>query len=330
MRFPIFRKTILGACALAVAGNVSVASAADEAAQFPSKPVRAIVANAPGSLVDFVARLVAPQMGEKLGQTIVVENIAGAGGTIGTAQLVRSASDGYTVGLVSSNHAINPGLYKLPYDSAKDIAPISILGTSPMVLVVNPKNVQALTLQDLIKQAKAEPNKLNFGSAGVGTVGHLSAEMLAIQGDFKWLHIPYKGNDRFVADLLGGQIDAGFLTLAPALPLLKSGRLVALGVTTKDRAATLPDVPTVIESGFPEYTIDAWVALLAPMGTPDAIQKKLSDAAKAALDNPEIQEKLAAQGVSVVAGEPAESTRQVNADMDRLVGLVKTLGLEQQ
>src|SRR5690606_24739936 len=150
-----------------------------------------IVANAPGSLVDAVARLVAQQMEGELGQTVVVENVAGAGGTIGTAQLVRSAADGYTVGLVSSNHAINPGLYKLPYDSAKEIAPISILGTSPMVLVINPDKVKARTLQELVAAAKQAPDQLNFGSAGVGTVGHLSAEMLAIQGDFKWLHIPY-------------------------------------------------------------------------------------------------------------------------------------------
>jgi tripartite-type tricarboxylate transporter receptor subunit TctC len=251
-------------------GAVAATCGVAQSQNYPTKPIRVIVANAPGSFVDVVARVVTTRMSMAMGQPFVIDNQPGAAGIPGTDQVVRASKDGYTLGMVASNHVINPSLYKVPYDALNDVTPITILGTTPMVLVV-PASSPAKSVQDLLAMARAKPGKLNYGSAGSGTVGHLCAELMRSTAKIDWVHVPYKGDAGFTNDLIGGQIDAGFLAGAAAAPFVKAGKLRALAVTTPQRASSFPDVPTLADSGLFGYSLDAWVALFAPAGTPPAI-----------------------------------------------------------
>lgn len=303
------------ACLLAPLGH-----AAD--APYPTRTVRMILPNSPGSLVDTAARVVAEGLAKRTGQPFVVENLAGAGGVSGTSQLVRAEKDGYTVGVVSANHAINPALYKLPYDSARDLVPVTIIGSSPMVLVVHPK-VPARSLKELITLAKTKPGQLNYGSAGVGTVGHLAGELMARRTGTDWLHVPYKGQSSFTTDLLGGQVDAGFLTATVAVPLIKSGKVVPLAITSTQRSTLLPEIATFTEEGVKDYAIDAWVAMLVPAGTPRGVIDKLRDDVDAVLKQPAVRDKLREHAVEVVSSKPDAAAALVNGDIAKYRQLIQ-------
>lgn len=327
MTQPIVRKVsgrrflaLLPLCLLVLAGGTV-------AQEYPAKPIRVIVANAPGSVVDVIARLVATHMSAALGQAMVIENVAGAGGVVGTEMLARAPRDGYTLGMVASNFVINPSLYKLTYDPLQSITPVSILATTPMVLVVNP-SVPAKSVKELVSLAKANPGAVTFGSAGSGTAGHLSAELLGSMADFRWLHVPYKGNNQFTTDLLGGQIQAGFLGGAAAVPHVKAGKLRALAVTTPNRSSGLPDVPSLAEAGIAGYSLDSWVALIAPSGVPAPVMQKLQDAAVRAMKTKEVQDLLQSQSVDVIASTSDAAAAVFASDLAKYSKLIRDAGIK--
>ena len=290
------------------------------------KPLRLIVPLAAGSTVDAVARAVAPGFGKATGHPIVVENIVGAGGIPGTAQVVKAPKDGLTLGMISSNHVINPGIYKtVPYDSLKDITPIAVLATVPLVLVVNPA-LPVANLKELLAYAKAHPGKLNYGSAGNGSTLHLAGELLVSETGIDMKHVPYRGTGPLVTDLIGGQVQLGFVSISQVGPQVKAGALRALAVSTPARSAALPDVPTVAEAGVPRYGFDAWIALIGPAGLPKAIVDADYAAVKAALASPEAQTAMAAQGLTILDKGPELAPAFFQSELSKHQKLVKQSG----
>lgn len=252
-----------------------------------------------GSTVDVVARVLAQHLGDALGRTVVVENRPGAAGLTGTQHIASAAADGSTLGIVSSNHAINPSIYKsMPFDSIKDITPIGLIGTVPLVLVAHP-SVPASSVQDLIALLKSRPGQLNFGSAGNGSTLHLAGELFAQQAGVEWLHIPYNGTGPLTTDLVAGQVDVAFVSVTAVASHIRSGKLKALAVSTPERVALLPEVPSVSESGVPNYAFDAWMALIGPANLPEATLKQVDTALQQALANPKVQETFALQGIAM-------------------------------
>ena len=290
-------------------------------------PIRMIVPLSPGSTVDVVARIMGGQMAKTMGHSIVVENAAGAGGVPGTGQIVRAAKDGSVLGMISSNHVINPSIYKrIPFDSIKDITPITILGTVPLVLVVNP-TLAAKDVKELIALAKAKPDTLTVGSAGNGSTLHLAAELLAAEaGGLKFRHIPYKGTGPMTTDLLGNQIQAAFVSVTVAAPLVKNGKLRALGVSTPVRTPYLPEVPTLAEQGLPNYSFDAWIAMIGPAGLSQGQVAKYYKETRQALDSKEVRDGLAAQGITVIGNTPEQAAQFFKTELVKHASLVKRSG----
>jgi tripartite-type tricarboxylate transporter receptor subunit TctC len=281
---------MLAACALAQSGT----------------PIRMIVPQAAGSTGDTVIRAMSAELGKALGQPVVVEDLPGGGGTLGTGQLVRAPKDGHTLAIVSSNHVINPSVLKsVPFDSLKDVEPITVFATVPLLLAVN-NNVPAKNTRELIALMKSKPGQLNYGSAGNGTVLHLAMEMFKDQSGTSAVHVPYRGTGPLVSDLIGGQIDMAFLSLSSAVPQVKAGKLRAIAISTTTRAAVLPDVPTVAESGLPDYSFDAWLALAAPAGTPRPIVQNVYEKTRSVLAIKEVQDNIAAQGVTILDPIPPD------------------------
>lgn len=290
------------------------------------KPVRMIVPTQPGSQADAVARVVSQSLAKNLGQPVVVENIAGAGGVPGTQQIVRAPKDGSTIGLISSNHVINPFIYKsLPFDSLKDITPITVIGTLPLVLVVNP-SVPASNARELMALLKSKPGEFNYGSSGNGTVLHLAGQLFTSEAKVEVRHVPYKGAGAYATDLLSGQVQMGFLTVPAVLPQIKAGKLKAIAVSTSKRVPTLPDVPTLAESGLPQYSFDAWLALIGPAGMAPNLVAELQSKTKATLGEKDIQDKLAAQGLVIVGGTPEEAVPFFKSEMDKHARIVRQAG----
>lgn len=290
------------------------------------KPLRMIVPLAAGSTVDAVARAIAPGFGKATGHPIVVENIVGAGGIPGTSQIVKAPKDGLTLGMISSNHVINPGIYKtIPYDSLKDITPIAVLATVPLVLVVNPA-LPVKNVKELLAYAKANPGKLNYGSAGNGSTLHLAGELLIGETGIDMKHVPYRGTGPLITDLIGGQVQLGFVSISQVGPQVKAGALRALAVSTPARAAALPDVPTVAEAGVPKYSFDAWIALVGPGSLPKAVVDADYAAVKAALASPEAQTALAAQGLTLLNTGPDLAPAFFQAELVKHQKLVKQSG----
>ncbi|WP_354684304.1 tripartite tricarboxylate transporter substrate binding protein [Cupriavidus necator] len=309
---------------LAVFGGLNAAAAHAQATD--SKPVRLIVPTQPGSQADAVARALSQSLGKHLGQSVVVENIAGAGGVPGTQQIVRAPKDGSTLGLISSNHVINPFIYKnLPYDALKDITPITVIGTLPLVLVVNP-GVSASTAKDLIALLKSKPGELNYGSSGNGTVLHLAGQLFASEANVDIRHVPYKGAGNYTTDLVGGQVQLGFLTVQAVLPLIKAGKLKAIAVSTAQRVPALPDVPTLAESGLPRYSFDAWLAIVGPAGMPKQTVSTLQSKTKATLQEREVQDHLAGQGVVVTPTGADAAVPFFKSELDKHARIVKQAG----
>jgi tripartite-type tricarboxylate transporter receptor subunit TctC len=281
---------------------LSNASWASDATSYPTKPIRLIVPFPAGGPTDIVARPFAQMLSEKLGQSVVADNRAGAGGSIGAKAVTVSPPDGYTlfVGTVGTN-AINPSLYKnLGYDVNKDFTPLASLASAPVVIVVNAKS-DITSLSDLVAKAKSNAGAINYGSAGNGTPGHLTAAMFLAKAGIRLTHVSYKGSAPAITDLLGGHIPLMFDPLQSVLPHIQSGKLRALAISSRQRASVLPNVPTVAESGFPDFEATAWWALFAPAGLPPDISKKLSTAAESIVQSPEFSQKLTSLGIQPMA-----------------------------
>ena len=302
-------------------------SCAMAAAQdFPSRPVKLILPSSPGNVADLAARSLSTPMAAALGQPVVVENIAGAAGVTGTDRVVRSPKDGYTLGLISNNHVINPSVIKaIPFDSVKDVSVVTVLGTTPLVLVAHP-SVAARDVRELLALAKASPGKLNYGSSGNGTVLHLAGVLLVNEAGVNLRHVPYKGFAGMLIDLLGGQIQLGFAGLATVAPHTRSGKLRALAVSTQARSPALPDVPTLAEAGVPGYSFAAWMALVAPAGLPKPVLDRLNAAARTALAAPEVKEIFTAQGITAVGSAVDPASAFLQAELEKHTRLVKASG----
>ncbi len=303
--------------ALAIAGPA-------QAQTWPSQNIRLVVPFPPGGSTDVLARRLAEGLRERLGQTVIVENRGGAGGTIGSEFVAKSAPDGYTLLMgVTGSHGVAPSLYpNLGYQPQRDFAPISLLVSAPLVLVVNPE-VPAKTLKDFIALAKAQPDTLTYGTPGNGTSMHLTGVTFDLQAGTKLIHVPYKGSAGALTDLLSGQIKSMFGDLLVVLPQIRAGKINALAVTSKDRNPLLPDVPTMAEAGLPGFEVLSWQGLFAPAGTPPAVVERLSKEVRAVMESKDVKEFFAAQGFLVGATTPAEFTAFVGSEVKRWGEIVK-------
>jgi tripartite-type tricarboxylate transporter receptor subunit TctC len=295
---------------------------------YPQRPIKLVVGFPPGGGVDIIARSISQQLGERLGQTVIVENRAGAGGNIAAEQVARSTPDGHTL-LVSavSSLAISASLYKNPrYDLLKDLLPVAVVASVPNVLVVNP-SVKANTVAELIALAKANPGKVNFGSAGNGTTVHFSGELFKSMAHIDMVHVPYKGAAPAMADLLGGQVQLMFDFLSAAAPHIKSGRLRALGVTTATRSPLLPNVPTIAEAGLPGYQVLGNFGVLAPAGTPPEVVSRLNREIAAVVELPEVKERLISYAATPERETPEEFAKSLKAEVVKWSKIVDATGV---
>ncbi|MGV3569113.1 MAG: Bug family tripartite tricarboxylate transporter substrate binding protein [Ramlibacter sp.] len=309
-----FLKTVACAAALAALGTVHAQD------NYPTKPIRLIVPFAPGGSTDLAARLVAEFGSRELGQQIVVENKAGAGGSTGMEFVAKSPADGYTLGMATvSTHGSNPAVYagKLKYHPLKDFAPVTNVATTPSVFAVNPNKVQAKDMKEFIAQAKAAPGKFSFGSPGTGSLGHANISHFAALAGIELLHVPYKGAGQAMNDAVGGQVDAITDNLPSALAHIKGGKLRALAVLAEQRSPALPDVPTYGELGFPQMGGGGWFGVVAPAGTPPAVVAKLNAAIHKAMQAPEFQKKMADSGAILIPGTPAQFARDIEQAVAR-------------
>ena len=285
-----------------------------------------MVVSAAGGILDTVGRIVATGIGPNLGQVVVVENRAGAGGIPGTEVVARAAPDGYTIGSVATSHSINPGLYpKMPYDTLRDLVMVSHTVNLKNVLVAHP-SVPANSVKELISLAKSRPGTLTFASAGNGQSNHLSGEIFKSMAGIDMIHVPYKGSAPGLTDTVAGSTSIMFVDILSALPHIKSGRLKALGVTGTVRSPALPDVPTIQESGLPDFNGNTWLGMVAPAGTPREIVMRLSAETSKVLNAPDMRERLLAQGVEPVGSTPEQATAHLEAEMKRYAAAVKASG----
>ena len=301
---------------------------AAQAADYPERPVRVIVTFPAGGGTDIVARMIFQKVAERAGGSFVIDNRGGAGGTIGTELAARAPADGYTIVVVSGSHTINPALYrKLAYDAARDFAPISMLVSGPGVLVVHP-SLPARSVKELIAVAKSRPGELLYASPGNGTPPHLAAELFKSMAGVTIVHVPYKGNAQAMMDLIAGQESLSFPTGPSAMPHVQAKRLRALGVTTAKRAAGLPDIPTIAESGLPGYDASAWYGVLAPVGTPPAIIAKLQSEIHIALRSPDMVDKLSAQGLEPAPNNADDFARFIAAELAKWNKVITAAGVK--
>jgi tripartite-type tricarboxylate transporter receptor subunit TctC len=294
---------------------------------FPSKPVRIINPFAPGGATDQIARHMAQKLTEAWGQPVVVENRPGASGAIGVEVVAKSTPDGYTLLIATqTTHAANPALYsKLPYDAAKDFAPLTLVGSTPLALLVHP-SVRASSVQELIAHLKANPGKLSYGSGGNGTSQHLTMELFKKMTGTFIVHIPYKGAGPALTDFLGGQLQLMFDNLPTALPHVKAGKLKALAVSTAQRSALAPELPTIAESGLAGYDLATWFAFFAPAATPREVLTKVSADMRNALAQPDMKERLVATGVDVRGSSAEELAAFHRAEVAKWAKIVKDSG----
>jgi tripartite-type tricarboxylate transporter receptor subunit TctC len=304
------------------------ACAAGASAQgFPSKQVRIIVPQAPGGASDALSRIIAAKLGEKWGQQVIVENRPGAGGNIGTAEAAKAPADGHTLLLgYIGTHAINPSLYRnLPWDPIRDFAPVATLAAVPFVVAVNP-NLGANTTQELIASARAAGGKLTYSSAGNGSVNHLLGEMFDSAAGVKMTHVPYKGAGPALADLIGGQVQVSFTSMPSVIGHVKGGKLRAIAVTSRARSDTMPELPTLAESGLPGFDVNPWFGLLAPAATPAAIVSQINREINDLLATPELRARFASQGAVPLATSPAEFAALLKQDIEKWAKVVKDSG----
>jgi len=311
-----------------VAAALFAASAA-LAQTYPNKPIRIIIAQAPGSATDVISRVVANRLQESLGQPVVIEARPGAGGAVGTEAAARSAPDGYTLFMANnSTHGSNPALYaKLPYDAVNDFAPITLVAAVPYVLVVDPA-LPVKSVQDLIALAKSKPGKMNYASAGNGSTHQFCGELLKSMSGIDVLHIPYKGSPPAIAGLLGGEVSLMFANLTDIGSQIRSGKVKALAVTVTRRASLLPEVPTMAEAGLPGFDIGSWFGLLAPAGTPAPIVSRLNAETVKVLGRADVQSTLGAQGLELVPGSPEQFAAHIKSEIAKFTRIAKAAGIK--
>ena len=316
-------RLLIAAIALAVAGSA-------QAQTWPDKPVHIIVAFTPGSATDVIARSMSNELSARLGQPVIIENRPGAGGTIANAFVAKSTPDGYTLLVDSSGHTVNPWIYgNLSYDTVKDLKGVTLLARQPNVLVVSPdKNWK--TVSDLVNQAKAQPGKMSFASAGVGSATHMNGEKFKVAAGIDVLHVPYKGTPEALNDVMGGRVEYFFSPVVSALSLVRDNRVKALAVGSPQRASVLPDVPTTEEAGYKGSAYNYWAGLLAPAGTPPAVIERLNKELVAVLALPEVKERLAKIGADPSPISPAEFDALIVRELVENGELVKAAGIKAQ
>jgi tripartite-type tricarboxylate transporter receptor subunit TctC len=293
----------------------ATSAGAQDAKDYPNKPIRFIVPYPPAGGTDIVARILTEPLAAVLGQPIVIENRGGAGGNVGTDVAAKSAPDGYTVLFTLSSHTINPKLYeKLPFDVERDFVPISLAALVPQILVANP-SVPANNVAELIALAKREPGKLNYASVGTGSPAHIAGELFKLKAGIDIVHVPYKGGGPAITDTLGGQVQLAFVSIPAALQYVKAGKLKALAVTSDKRSQAAPEIPTIAESGVPDCVVNSWYGALAPAKTPPAIIAKLQAAFVKVLALPEVKEKLFLQGAEAASSTSAEFDRRIRDEL---------------
>jgi tripartite-type tricarboxylate transporter receptor subunit TctC len=297
------------------------------AADYPDRAVRIVVPIDAGSTTDVIARMLAGRISGPLGQPIVVENRGGAGGSIGSALVAKSAPDGYTLLIASSSHTVNPAIYpSLPYSTTRDFSGVTMLVTLPNILVVPPaKNITST--RALIDLAKSKPGQLHYGSGGVGSAAHMNAEQFRAMAKFEAVHVAYKGTPAVINDLIAGRLDYAFVPITNALTFIRAGRLLPLAVGSSERSPLLPDVPTTVEAGVPGSSYNVWIGLFAPGGTPRDIVNRLNKEVIAALKDPAIVERLAAVGAAPAPMAPEALDNYVKAEIDSVAKTVKLSGI---
>jgi len=306
-----------------VAGALALLAAGAHAQTYPAKLIRWIVPFPPGGSTDLLARVVGQKLTESWGQTVVVENRGGAGGTVGAAEAAKATPDGYTLFMGAIHHTIATSAYpKLPYDFQRDFAPITVVAIVPNVLVVNP-SIPAKTVPELIAHAKANPGKLTYGSAGMGTAHHLIGEVFNSRAGVDILHVPYKGSAPAIADLIGGQVSIMYDTVASCLPHVKAGKIRALAVATAKRSSALPDVPTIAEAALPGFEVTTWFGALAPAKTPKELIAKLNAEIVKILAMPDVRKRLLDAGAEPVGNTPEQMAAQIKRETEEYAKVVK-------
>ncbi len=307
----------------------AIASAAAHAQTWPSKPIRIVIAQAPGSATDVISRIVGIRLTEALGQSVVVDARPGAGGVLGTEIAARAPADGYTLFMGNnSTHGSNPALYaKLPYDAVKDFSPIILVVATPYVLNVHP-SLPVKTVKELIGFAKARPGQLNYASAGNGSTHHFCGELLKSQAGIDIVHVPYKGSTPGLTALVAGEVSMMFSNVDNSQPHIKSGRARPLAVTSPKRASTLPEVPTMEEAGVRDFQVLSWFGLLAPAGTPPAVITRVNAETAKVLARPDVKAAFAAQGMDVMSGTPDQFANHIKSEIARMTKIAASAGIK--
>jgi tripartite-type tricarboxylate transporter receptor subunit TctC len=317
---------VLGATQL-LAAQITLAQAPSTGSgqAYPARPIRIVVPFPPGGASDVTARMLADKFASSWGANVVVDNRTGASGIIGTDIVAKAAPDGYTLGFVALSFAINPSIHKLPYDANRDFTYITVVASNPLALVVN-NNVPANSVKELIDLARAKPDALSFASSGTGTSPHMSAELFKLLAGVQILHVPYKGSTAAHPDLLGGRVSMMFDPVAAILPHIKAGRVRALGVTSKNRSAELPDAPPIADA-VPGYESTSWVLIMGPAKIPAAVSDRLHKETVRALAFPDVKERLARMGSDVVGSSPQEARAFIRAELEKWAKTVKAAGI---
>lgn len=319
---PSIDSTLLATSALALAAAAQAAGN-----DYPQRPVRLIVGQAPGGGLDIIARALAQKLTESLGQSVVVDNRAGAAGTLGSAIAAKAPADGYTALIVSVTYSINPSLYRnLPFDPARDLRPVTLFASAPFMLLTNPA-LPVRSVRELIAYAKERPGQLNYGSGGVGNSGHLAAELFAGMAGIELAHIPYKGTGLAMTDLLGGQLQMMFNSMIQGMPYARNRKLVALAVTTAQRAAAMPELPTVTEAGLPGYDFSSWYGLMVPAATPRAIVDRLHAEVLRALAQADFRQRLAKDGSEPIGSTPEQFAAHLAAETAKWEKVARASGM---
>ena len=320
------RARIVGAAGAMIVVACAIGPAAGQ--QYPAKAVRLVIPIAPGGTTDILGRVLGQELTRNLGQQFIIENRPGASGIIGTEAVARSPGDGYTLLLTTSTHTINPSLYrKLPYESLSDFTPISLMASSPMVLVVNP-SLPARNVQELITLAKKSDGALNYGSAGAGTPSHLVVELFSSSADIRMGHIPYRGGGPSLTDVISGQIQLKFSAIVPAIPMISAGKVRALGVTSPARVGMLPDVPTIAEAGVPSFEYGLWYAMLGPARMNATTVNLLSEEVRKALTTANVKSRIESEGGEVIGGSSQRLGEHMRKEIDRFQVLIRAAGMK--
>ncbi len=314
---------------MAIACAAVLRSAHTNAQPYPAKPIRIIVASAAGGGSDFIGRLLAQKLSEALGQQVIVENRAGAGSTLGIEAGIRAAPDGYTFNLITPSYSINPSLYTLKFDPANDFTPIVPVARGPLLASIHP-SLPAKTLRDLIVLAKARPGQIVYGSAGQGTIVHLANALFLHGAGIQMVHVPYKGGAPALTDLMAGQISLVFATPQTGLPQVKTGRIRALAVTTRERIAAEPSIPTIAEAGVPGYDVSNWHGLIGPKGVPRTVVERLNSEVNKIIRSKEMEERLRGDGVSPAGGTPEALQEQIRREITMWRDAVKAADIKIQ